>query len=62
VLLQPGQVRDPGGDLVAGVVAERLDVHQVEASFGLGGQVIAVGGGRRWDHPLAGARVVTAFP
>jgi hypothetical protein len=36
LVFDPGQVGDPGGDGGGGVVAERVEVDQVEAAFGLG--------------------------
>ena len=58
----PGQVPGPGGDLGRGVVAEPVQLDQVEAPLGLGGlQPVDAGVPGRREEPLPGARVVAAL-
>jgi hypothetical protein len=53
LVLDPGEMPDPGVDVSRGVVAERAEVGQVEAPFGLGLGVVGTG----WERPLAGPGV-----
>ena len=62
LLLDPGQVPGPGGDLGRGVVTEPVQLNQVEPPLGLGGlQDVDTSVRGRREGPLAGARVVAAL-